>query len=80
MKGKSFFFFEEIIMISSISSASPSQRNFNPNNIPPGTADFYNTVAFANNLSRLLSAVINQEEQAQLKGLQDIKKAIKGEN
>lgn len=67
-------------MISQVSSASPSQKNFNRNNIPPGTADFYNTVAFANNLSRLLSAVINQEEQAQLKGLQDIKKAIKGES
>ncbi|MBS0604977.1 MAG: hypothetical protein JSS60_08095 [Verrucomicrobia bacterium] len=55
------------------------QENFAPNNIPPNTDAYYNTVGFATNLSAFLATVIQEDQQAQENGLNQIKDAINGQ-
>lgn len=52
--------------------------NFSLNHLPVGTADFYNSKDFIQNESNFLSSQVSQDQQAQEKGLQQIKEAING--
>ena len=53
--------------------------NFNPNKLPPNSEGFYNSPTFASHQIGFLSTLVSQEERANLDGLDQIKKAIKGE-
>jgi hypothetical protein len=55
-----------------------SQTNFLPGNLPPNTEGFYNSKAFAANEINFLSTQVSMEEQAQKRGLDQIKDAIDG--
>jgi hypothetical protein len=54
-----------------------SQKNFDPNHLPPGSADFYNTQGFAVQEINCLSNLIKEEDRILVNGLHAIKDAIK---
>jgi hypothetical protein len=75
MKRRSFhLFLRSIIMVSPVRP----QTNFDPRNLPPGTTDFYNPTHFAASEMGFLATQVSQEQQAQERGLNQIKDAING--
>ena len=58
---------------------STPQGNFPIGNLPPDTAAFYNSKAFANNEIHFLGTMISMMQKGLEEGLQQIEDAINGQ-
>ncbi len=56
------------------------QNNFQSNKLLPGTENFFNTKAFAESEIKFLGTMIHNEQEAQERGIEAIKKSIEGES
>lgn len=53
-----------------------SQNNFDPHNLPPHSASFYNTARFASQLAKTLSVAVDNDTNRMKKSNEDLRAAI----
>lgn len=56
------------------------QNNFQSDKLLAGTEDFFNTKAFIASEIKFLGTMIHNEQEAQERSIQEIKKSIEGES